>query len=74
MRNLPPGAAGHPNAPWNRPEPPECLECGNLISDDIDHADDCPDGHMGPEDMIEAEEAAHQEMKFEQRRLEERGL
>lgn len=35
MSNYPPGvSAGTPGAPWNEPEPIECLECGGIYADD----------------------------------------
>lgn len=38
----PPGTGpGDPNAPWNAPDPPECPECGSLVSEGDDHAEDC---------------------------------
>jgi hypothetical protein len=74
MSNYPPGvSAGSPRAPWNAPEPPECMVCERRIADADDHADDCPDGHMDGHDIAEADEAEAQEMKMEQHRLEERG-
>lgn len=71
-RNLPPGAAGDPNAPWNQPEPPTCGDCEQSIRDADDHTDGCEMGHMEPEDIIEAEQAAAQELRMEARREAER--
>lgn len=55
--NYPPGtSAGDPNAPWNAPDPPECPECGNLIGEVEDHADDCPEDALDAVDLAEAEQ------------------
>lgn len=40
--NLPPGAATDPNAPWNQPEPPQCPDCGEFVTERDDHDDGCP--------------------------------
>lgn len=63
MSNYPPGtSAGDPKAPWNKPDPPECPECGNLIGDISQHKDDCPD-KADPQELAEywAEEKNHVE-------------
>lgn len=73
MSNYPPGvSAGSPRAPWNEPELPTCPACDERIGDEDDHDAGCEWSHMDATDLGEAEEAAHAEMKLEERRLEGR--
>jgi len=60
MGGYPPGTGpGDPNAPWNAPDPPECPECGHLVAQEDDHAEDCPNGDLDAVDVAEREAERH---------------
>ncbi len=83
MSNYPPGvSAGTKDAPWNEEPPKECDECGGVYADgghetievEVDGEiveEPCPNSGMNRRDYEEAVEASHQEMKMEERRLEQ---
>lgn len=76
MSNYPPGVSAHTrNAPWNQPPAPKCECCEEIIRDDADHAEDCPERGRGPNEIYqqreEDAEVARAEAQMEDQRLRE---